>query len=154
MKKELSPIEKVALCGYLLTNDIDSSYKCIHKDSKASIEIQHRMALRWLRDPKCTAFLSQQRTLLEKKAREELERAIKENPHGKDLTDKGNVIQELQILYSAETNAKVKADILMKIADLERMKQETPKEQEELVHFYLPRPECEGCPFSKEEKEK
>lgn len=45
------------------------------------------------------------------------------------------------------TNGKERADILMKIADLQRMKQEETKEAEERVHFYLPLPICKNCEY-------
>lgn len=41
---------------------------------------------------------------------------------------------------------KQKADILMKIADLQRMKQDENTEKEKLVHYYLPL-RCEVCPW-------
>jgi hypothetical protein len=148
MKKELSQIEKTALAGYMIVGDEDAAYQCVNPDSKSDKIIFHRMSLRWLRDKRCVSFMNDQRTLMQARARKELEKQIKSNPSGKDLTNKGNVIEELQVLYNAETNAKAKSDILMKIADLERMKQETPKEEEERVHYYLPRKECENCPYT------
>ena len=45
------------------------------------------------------------------------------------------------------TTGKERADILMKIADLQRMKQEETKEAEERVHFYLPLPICKNCDY-------
>lgn len=149
MKKDiLSPIEKVALSGYLLTNDIDSSYECVNHDSNAMPDIRHRMALRWLRSEKCKNYLDDQRAILQNKA-------ISTVTDDNDLTDRSNLLRELQVQYRAASTPKEKSDILSRIADIQQMKKlQDAKEQEQLVHFYLPRPECEGCPFSSKGKEK
>ena len=41
------------------------------------------------------------------------------------------------------------ADVLSKIADLQQMKKEEMKNEEERVHFYLPLPYCKDCPNKK-----
>jgi hypothetical protein len=155
MKTELSQIEKTALAGYMVIGDIDAAYSCINKNSKANGEMFHKMALKWSRNELCKKFMDNQRVLNEKKARDEYEDKIKKQKGdpktiGKDLTDKQNVITELQILYNAEGNSKTKSDILMKIADLERMKNESPKEEENRVHYYIPLKQCEHCPHRSE----
>jgi hypothetical protein len=149
MKTELSRVEMNALAGYTILNDVDAAYMCVNNDSKADEKTFHKMALRWLRDERCKAFIESQRVLLQDKARKELADKAKKNMDSKDdLTDKSNVIKELQILYRSEHNAKAKSDILMKIADLERMKQEKPVQEEDRVHYYMPHSECEKCPHA------
>lgn len=44
---------------------------------------------------------------------------------------------------------KDRADVLNKIADLQQMKKEEMKNEEERVHFYLPLPYCKDCPNKK-----
>ncbi len=45
---------------------------------------------------------------------------------------------------------KERTEVLLKIADLQRMKQEENKEEEQRVHYYLPL-KCELCPLKKKE---
>jgi hypothetical protein len=154
MKKKLTPVEMTALAGYMILNDVDAAYRCVN-DSESDGEIFHRMALRWVRRDLSVQFMKEQQTLMESKARKDLEDNIARQKDGStsddnDLTDKANVIRELQVLYKAEQNPKQKSEILMKIADLERMKNESTKEQEKLVHFYIPLRECKHCPHYSE----
>lgn len=146
--KELSMSERTALAGYLLVGDVDAAYRCTNQSSKANKAMFHKQALRWLRDERCVKFLNEQKLLLSEQAKKEYHERKESDPNYKDLTDKSNVIQELQVLYQTEQNPKIKSDILMKVADLQRMRNETPKDEEERVLFYLPLKECEGCPYS------
>jgi hypothetical protein len=43
-------------------------------------------------------------------------------------------------------DGKEKADILNRIADLQQMKKEELKKEDERVHFYLPLQVCKDCP--------
>lgn len=60
---------------------------------------------------------------------------------GIDYRSKDAIIDQLGIA-AANARGKDRADILMKIADLQQMKKDENKEQVQLVHFYLP----VGCP--------
>lgn len=54
----------------------------------------------------------------------------------------------LQLSQSLKfATGKDRADILMKIADLQRMKNEETKQEEEKVHYYLPLPVCQNCQY-------
>lgn len=56
------------------------------------------------------------------------------------------------LIKSLETaNTRERADILMKIADLQRMKQEENKEDPETVHYYLPL-SCQRCELWRRER--
>ena len=139
---DLSAIEKTALAGYLLLGDADAAYQCINHDSTATGENLHRMALRWLRQPKSKDFLDSQRAILQSKATK------KEAADPTDLTDRDNLLRELIIQYRSETTPKLKADILTKISDILNFKKlQDLKDEEKRVYYYLPRLECEGCPF-------
>ena len=67
-------------------------------------------------------------------------------PIGHDLKSKDGMIDALAEQAAEATDPKQKADILMKIADLQRMKQDENTEKEKLVHYYLPL-RCEVCPW-------
>lgn len=66
-----------------------------------------------------------------------------------DLRSKDGMLDALEEQLGATDDAKQKTDILMKIADLQRMKQEENIEKERQVHYYLPL-RCEVCPFKNE----
>jgi uncharacterized protein (DUF924 family) len=145
--KELSMSERTALAGYLLIGDVDAAYRLLNPDSKSDDVIFHRMALRWVRQPNCKKYLDAQRLLLSDRAKKEYQELRKEDPNDLDLTDRNNLLNELQLQYRAAGSVKEKSDILARIADITRMKQLDDKaEQEERVHFYLPLKECENCP--------
>ncbi|MDD4610324.1 MAG: hypothetical protein PHY71_09375 [Bacteroidaceae bacterium] len=59
--------------------------------------------------------------------------------------DKDYIIAQL-VKTQAGLSGKEKADILNRIADLQQMKKEENKIDEERVHFYLPLPLCDDCP--------
>jgi hypothetical protein len=71
----------------------------------------------------------------------------------KDYRNKDILIEELSIQADCATSPKEKSDILMKIADLQRMKQDETKDEEELVHFYLPLT-CEKCSLYRDAEER
>ena len=61
-----------------------------------------------------------------------------------DLRSKDGIIDALSDQLKFATDPKTKADIIMKTADLQRMKQDDNKDEEELVHFYSPL-NCPSC---------
>lgn len=63
-----------------------------------------------------------------------------------DLKSKEGMIDALSEQVKNADDPKQRADILMKIADLQRMKQDENTEKEKLVHYYLPL-RCEECPW-------
>lgn len=66
-----------------------------------------------------------------------------ENGEGFDFRSKDAIINQLGSV--AETlKGKEKAEVLMKIADLQQMKKEEVKEEDERVHFYVPLT-CHKC---------
>lgn len=145
-KHDLTAAEKVAIGGYLITGDLLTAYTLLRPNSKANKDSQQRQAVRWLRQPDCTAYLN------DIKAAQE--RRIRENTDGDtpDLTDRDNLLSELQLQYRTATDPKSKADILNKIADICKMKQaETPTEEENRVHYYLPM-KCGQCPYNPKNK--
>ena len=72
---------------------------------------------------------------------------------GFDPTNKDSIIRVLSDQLELATDPKTKTDIAMKIADLQRMKQDENKDETELVHFYLPLT-CKRCSLYVAEKKK
>lgn len=60
--------------------------------------------------------------------------------------DKDAVLKELNQMASVERDVKMKADLLMKIAEIKQMKKDLTTETEDTVNFYLPL-SCEKCPL-------
>ena len=55
------------------------------------------------------------------------------------------IVSELNILADATKDPKQKTEILMKLADLQQMKKDATKEEEDnTVHYYLPL-NCRNC---------
>ena len=55
------------------------------------------------------------------------------------------IVSELNILADATKDPKQKTEILMKLADLQQMKKDTTKEEEDnTIHYYLPI-NCSSC---------
>jgi hypothetical protein len=71
-----------------------------------------------------------------------------------DLVDKDAVARELlRMAKSLPLKSKERADIMMKYADLLQMKKDEVKDEEHLVHFYLPI-SCYSCPLFEAHKAK
>lgn len=62
-----------------------------------------------------------------------------------DLRTKEGVIEALKAEYAAAVDAKQRADILNKIADIQQLKKEEDKESLNLIHYYITL-RCEVCP--------
>lgn len=63
-----------------------------------------------------------------------------------DLRDKESVARDLNALINQTTDAKLKAELLMKLADLQQMKKDATALDEDPVQFFLTL-DCERCPL-------
>lgn len=81
-----------------------------------------------------------------KRAYEEKRNTRKYKTEQQDLRDKETVARELNTLITSTTDPKLKAELLMKLADLQQMKKDATAIDEEPVRFYLPL-SCERCPL-------
>jgi hypothetical protein len=70
-----------------------------------------------------------------------------------DLRDKDSIIEALAEQYGKAQDPKIKTDIAMKAADLQRMKNDETKNEEQLRHFFLPL-RCKDCGLYIEESKK
>lgn len=81
-----------------------------------------------------------------KRAYEERRMAIKSNADPDDLRNKESVARELNKLITQTTDPKLRAELLMKLADLQQMKKDLTSLDDDPVQFFLPLA-CEKCPL-------
>lgn len=79
-------------------------------------------------------------------ADKKVEDEIKTKLDGVDLRTKDGVLTALETELKNVTDPKQRTEIIGKIADLQRMKNEEDKQSRELIHYYLPL-RCEECPY-------
>lgn len=140
---KLSERERFCLIGYLQTNDQLLAYVCSRKkQTEANPEALKSMASRWINSAPVQAFLDAERG---RKA-VLLDEAMANR-------SKADTIRELNRLATLTTDTKLKAEILLKLSDLEGWKKSDPKEEQETIHYYLPL-RCNVCSLYKAAKEK
>ena len=102
------------------------------------------MALRWLRKKEVKAYLDEVFAA-------SFSHAIEESPN---FRKKEDVVAELNQLATSVKEPKLKAEILLKLADLQQMKkEENKKEDTETIHYYLPLT-CNNCElYQKQQKQ-
>jgi hypothetical protein len=147
IKDTLTPTERFCLDAYVVNSNIDMAYELSRKNEPKANEVNlHRLAMRWLRQPPVKAYLAERKaaiyTRLEKPSdmNQDDVKSLVERYKDKDF-----IIAEL-IKAAADLDGKEKADVLNRIADLQQMKKEELKKEDERVHFYLPLQVCENCP--------
>lgn len=139
-KAGLTDLEKFCLSGYFHTKNADLAYKLMRGDEAKATDFNlHRMALRWLRNPLAQDYLKA------------LQGAALASSEDTTNRSKDDVISELNTLANQVKEPKERAAILMKLADLQNMKDEPTeqeKEQEQKVNYYLPAhypTSCKDC---------
>ena len=146
MENKLTDKEKFCLDAFIVNGNADMAYTLSREKSPTATENLHRLALRWLRKPEVKAYLEGRRAMIYNRS-EKVSDMEKEDV--KQLVDaykdKDYIIAEL-VKTQAGLSGKEKADILNRIADLQQMKKEENKIDEDRVHFYLPLPVCDNCP--------
>lgn len=132
----LTEKEKFCLNGYVLTKDADMAYRLSRpRPTQVTDEdVLHKMALRWLRKKEVKAYLDEVFAASFSHAKEE----------SPNFRKKEDVVAELNQLATSVKEPKLKAEILLKLADLQQMKKEESKEDMETIHYYLPLT-CNNC---------
>lgn len=146
MENKLSDKEKFCLDAYIVNGDADIAYTLSREKPPTATENLHRLALRWLRKPEVKTYIEERRAVIytrSEKATDMEKEDIKQLVDA--YKDKDYIIAEL-VKAQAGLSGKEKADILNRIADLQQMKKEENKIDEDRVHFYLPLPTCDDCP--------
>lgn len=146
--KPISNIEKFCLDSYLVNGNDDLAYTLSReRKPNATEDNLHRLALRWLRSDPVKAYLEERRAVIYQRTEKVSDMAKEDvNELITKYKDKDFIIAEL-VKTQAGLSGKEKADILQRIADLQQMKKEENKSEEERVHFYLPLPVCDNCQF-------
>jgi len=147
IKDSLTPRERFCLDAYVVNSNIDMAYELSRKNEPKATETNlHRLAMRWLRQPPVKAYVAERKaaiyTRLEKTSdldQDEIQSIVER------YKDKDFIIAEL-IKAASDLDGKEKADVLNRIADLQQMKKEELKKEDERVHFYLPLSVCKDCP--------
>lgn len=139
---KLTDKEKFCLDAYLVNGDRRSAY--VYSRDRlltANSDSIATLVRKFFAQPKVKAYLEARRNQVE--AKREKERF--EEEEGVDYTqiDKTELLQQLVLLFRSEKDTKIKADLGMKIADLQQMKKEQT-EQEEQIKYYLPL-QCSRC---------
>jgi membrane-bound lytic murein transglycosylase len=62
--------------------------------------------------------------------------------------DKNSLLKELEFMQSTETDTNIRLKILGKIADIQQMKKQEEKSEDDIVHYYLPL-NCKDCSLYK-----
>lgn len=138
--KELSDAEKFCLAGYVLTGDAEMAYRLSRKNfvQKPDAPTHHKMSLMWLREKGCRDYLAYLNNVPE----------IRENddePGKKTYRQKEDIVAEMEQLIPNLTGTD-KLNALVKLADIQQMKKEEVRGEDERIHYYLPLPYCTNCP--------
>lgn len=135
-KNRLSNIEKFCLDAWMMNHNADLAYTLSRgKPITATPENLHRLALRWLRSDHVKEYLEERGAI-----------AIAQAENDEQTTNrrKSDIVRELNILANSCNDPKQRTEILLKLADLQRMKEDANKDDTELVHFYVPI-QCHNC---------
>lgn len=139
--------------------DRGEAFYCIYehgmkRNAVSTIEQARTKANDFLRDhPGCNVLISRMKkkknlntTEAQREANNVGEEEMRRREEmGKKLTDKSWIIESIGV-ESLSLSGKDRVDALMKVADLQRMKQEETREKEEVRRFYLPYvSKCRGC---------
>ena len=144
--RQLTDIERFCLDAYIINRDADTAYTLSREKPPTTTNNLHRLALRWLRQEEVKTYIEERRAVIYTRT-EKVSDMEKEDL--KELVnlykDKDFIIAEL-VKTQTSLVGKEKADILTRIADLQKMKQEE-KREDDRVHYYLPLEVCDDCPF-------
>ena len=151
--ENLSETEKFALDAYFVNKNVDMAYRVGRgkTEEDARLPSFHRMAVRWVNLPHCVEYLKERTNIASatEETNSEQTKATAEN-----LRTKDGIINAL-VAELKYTRGKARADLLMKLADLQRLKEEESETDKEdtTVHYYLPG-QCYMCNLYLQEKER
>ncbi len=147
MENKLSDKEKFTLDAYIVNGDADMAYTLSREKPPTATDNLHRLALRFLRKPEVKTYIEERRAVIYTRTEKVTDMAKEDVQELVNLyKEKDYIIAEL-VKAQAGLSGKEKADILNRIADLQQMKKEENKIDEDRVHFYLPLPVCDDCQF-------
>lgn len=159
--EKLTKIEQFALDAYLISklspaDKLITAYEISRaKDSTANRQSIYMLARKWINTQKCKYYLDQRRNEL---FNYEWKTKRQDQDTGKDNTDNANTdsagskrtksetIEELNNLATNTNDPKLRAEILLKISDLEGWKKEQEIKEDDTIRYYLPL-RCNVCPL-------
>ncbi len=137
----LTDRERFCLIAYLQTGDQLTAYLCSRKKPvSANNQSIVSMASRWINSEPVQAFLEAERGRKAILIEETTDRT------------KADTIRELNKLATSTTDTKLKAEILLKLSDLEGWKKEREQTQDDTIRYYLPL-RCNVCSLYKAAKD-
>jgi hypothetical protein len=146
MENKLTDKEKFCLDAFIVNGNADIAYTLSREKPPTATDNLHRLALRWLRKPEVKTYIEERRAVIYNRSEKVSDMEKEDLKQLVDLyKDKDYIIAEL-VKTQASLSGKEKADILNRIADLQQMKKNEEKKEDERVHFYLPLPLCDNCP--------
>lgn len=132
MAKGLSEKEMFCLDGWMSNGNSVMAYLLSRNNPPKTDrpDMISKMASRWLNDPRVTEYVESRRSVDYSKAEEV-------------TSDKGNRTRadteaEINALISSVKDPKIKGDLLLKLADLNKWKQAEQPDKEKQVAFYIP----------------
>ena len=139
--------EKFCLDAYIVNGDADMAYTLSREKPPTATTNLHRLALRWLRQPEVKAYLEERRAVIYTRT-EKVSDLTKEDVTTlvEKYKDKDYILLEL-VKAQAGLLGKDKVDVLNRIADLQQMKKNEEKKEDDKVHYYLPLEVCSDCKF-------
>lgn len=155
-KSKLTTLEMFALDAFIVsTLPIAEKKRLAYTLSRKSTPTENKDSIdqlvsRWYRKPSVTFYIEDKEIELfgAKRKRDENGNI---NSDGNVLRSKDETVEELNILASGTNDAKLKAELLMKIADLKNWKKEQQAEESEQMKYYLPL-KCSQCALYKSAK--
>ena len=147
MENKLTDKEKFCLDAFIVNGNADIAYTLSREKPPTATDNLHRLALRWLRKPEVKTYIEERRAVIYNRSEKVSDMEKEDLKQLVDLyKDKDYIIAEL-VKTQASLSGKEKADNLNRIADLQQMKKNEEKKEDERVHFYLPLPTCDNCQF-------
>lgn len=130
-RRALTAEETFCLEGWLATGDSSTAYRLSHNSQSGDPLNIQKMASRWLNRPECKEYCETRRRANYKAAKEE-------HPNATANRGRADAVTELNALISATDDPKIKGDLLLKLADLNRWKQAETTEEAKRDNFYIP----------------
>lgn len=132
-RKQLTADETFCLCGWLATGDASTAYRLSHGSKSGDPLNIQKMASRWLNRPECQEYIETRRRADYKATKENSDDIVQNRT-------RADTVEELNTLISATKDPKIKGDLLLKLADLQRWKQAEQTDDDKAVTFYIPLP--------------
>lgn len=140
---KLTDREKFCLTAYVLHQSTENKHLAFHcsrkKPTTTTGEALYASISRWFKSPEVQAFIE-----LETKRRQIAVTIDDENNGNSQTVSRDELLKELTVLFRSTPDPKLKAELGMKIAEIEKYKQVDRPTDEDTIHYYLPL-KCNKC---------